>query len=369
MLKGATVLITGGTGSWGQELTDQLLRTHAVGTIRIFSRGEHQQVTMRQRFDNNPKIEFYIGDVRDATRLEEVMKKVDIVFHLAALKHVPVVENNPWESVLTNIYGTQNVINGARKNEVKKMILVSTDKAVDPLNLYGVTKACAERLVINANSELSPTRFVCFRAGNVIGTNGSVIPLFYDQLKTTNTITVTDNRMTRFFVKKSEAVKQLIHYAVGSVGGETFVLDMKALNIKDLAEVMIKQIGKSGAKITYIGLRPGEKLLEHLISRSEVERTYQLGKCYVILPFFPPEELRKKYEKFRKVDFIECESKHWPKISKKEIYELLKSEGWLKDKKEDSTPSNPLEVFEKQGWTNFKASSHGSKKKDSHRRA
>lgn len=351
MFNKKTIFISGGSGSWGQELTQQLLEGYDVAQIRIFSRGEHAQVKMRQRFDNSQKLKFYIGDVRDSTRVHDAMKGADYVFHLAALKHVPVVEHNPWESVLTNIYGTQNVINSARQHGVEKMIFVSTDKAVDPLNLYGVTKACAERLVTNANDDLSPTRFLCFRAGNVIGTNGSVVPLFHEQIQQANVITITDERMTRFFVTKSSVVKELIEASVRGVGGEIMVPRMKALMIKDLAETMIKALGDAQTQAKVIGLRPGEKMLEHLISRNEVSRTYERDQGYVILPFFPSKALQEAYEVGQRVSFEECHSDNVPKVSPQEIHAMLKAEGWLEKSKRPGEGSvNSLEVFKKEGW-------------------
>ena len=207
-LQGQTILITGGTGSWGQELTAQLLREHKPKAIRIYSRGEHKQVEMRRTF-SDPKIKFYIGDVRDKSRLVLATREVDVVFHLAALKHVPVCEENPWEAVQTNIVGTQNVIEASIANNVKKVVYVSSDKAVDPFNLYGATKSCGEQLIIDANNHHT-TRFVCIRAGNVIGTNGSVIPLFRDQALNGTHLTVTDDRMTRFFMRRKDAIGLLI---------------------------------------------------------------------------------------------------------------------------------------------------------------
>jgi len=263
MLRKRKILITGGTGSWGHELTRQLLKDFEPKEIRIYSRGELKQVEMRRSF-NDKRLNFIIGDVRDFIHLDEAMLGVDFVFHLAALKHVPVCESNPWEAVLTNIDGTQNVIRACIKNKVKKMVNVSTDKAVDPLNLYGVTKACAEKLTIAANNLTKDTSFICVRGGNVLGSNGSVVPLFRKQIEILNKITLTDERMTRFTFCLRDAIKLVLEALFESVGGEVFVMKMPALFISDLAKVMIENLGNENTKIEKIGIRPGEKIEEVL---------------------------------------------------------------------------------------------------------
>ena len=181
-LKNSIILITGGTESWGKELVKQLLKKECPKEIRIYSRGEQEQVKMKREFQNKT-LSFYIGNIRDKNRLMLACKNVDYIFHLAALKHVPVCEENPWEAVKTNIIGTQYLIECSLENNVKKVIYISTDKAVDPLNLYGVTKAASEKLIIAANLTKEITDFVCIRGGNVTGTKGSVIPLFKEQIQ------------------------------------------------------------------------------------------------------------------------------------------------------------------------------------------
>src|SRR3990167_4185949 len=216
------ILITGGTGSWGKELVSQLLHMKpGPREIRIYSRGEHKQVEMKREV-RSAKCKFIIGDVRDKNILNGAMKGVDTVFHLAAIKHGDVVEDNPWEAVLTNIYGTQNIIEAAIINKVNLVVDVSTDKAVDPYNLYGVTKACGEKLIINANKLISNTKFICIRGGNVIGTTGSVIPLFKDQILRHNKITITDPDMTRFLMNTKEAIGLIFKEIQNNLGGETF---------------------------------------------------------------------------------------------------------------------------------------------------
>lgn len=334
---GKTVLITGGTGSWGQELTSQLLSKHSPKEIRIYSRGEHKQVDMKRRFQN-PKITYHIGDVRDYRRLNKVMRGTDIAFHLAALKHVPICEENPWEAVQTNVVGTQNLIDAALENNVSKVIDVSTDKAVDPLNLYGLTKAAGERLIIAANLNSPTTRFVCVRGGNVLGTTGSVIPLFKSQIEKLNKVTITDENMTRFFMSVKEAISMLLYAAANSVGGEIYVMKTGSCTISTLADVMIKNLGNSKTKKEIIGVRPGEKTHEVLISRHEAHRTLDKDGYYIILPSLNIKKTvvhyqKLKYKKFKGDEFSSLTSRS---ITPTELTALLKKEGWLEKDGGDS---------------------------------
>lgn len=329
------ILITGGTGSWGHELVSQLLFKYKdLKEIRIYSRGEHKQVEMRQEFKNNPILKFIIGDIRDKNILGLAMKNVDYVFHLAALKHVPVCEENSWEAVLTNIVGTQNVIESAILNKVKKVIDISTDKAVDPFNLYGVTKACGEKLMINANFNYSIsntiTSFICIRGGNVIGTNGSVIPLFKKQLLAFNEITITNPEMTRFLMSTKQAIGLIFTAVENSLGGELFVMKMPATNLKIIAESMIDLFGNKKSKIKLIGQRPGEKVDEVLVSRNEVVSSYEFSDNYfVILPQIKQDNLYKKYRKFKKVNLNEFSSKNTTQLTQLDLINILKKEAWL----------------------------------------
>ena len=328
-LKGQTILITGGTGSWGQELTAQLLRNHKPKEIRIYSRGEHKQVEMRRAF-SEPKIKFYIGDVRDKSRLMLAARNVDVVFHLAALKHVPVCEQNPWEAVQTNIIGTQNVIEAAIANNVKKVVYVSSDKAVDPFNLYGATKSCGEQLIIDANN-YHTTRFVCIRAGNVIGTNGSVIPLFREQAKNGKTLTVTDERMTRFFMRRKDAIGLLLKAVQDAHGGEILVTKMPACKITDVADAFSKRLANGKAKVKLIGMRPGEKLYEVLVSRYEVPHTYDLGNYFVILPPGNPGNVEAIYRKKKLTQSLkeEYNSSNGKILKPAEVEKMLEEDGWI----------------------------------------
>lgn len=331
-----TIFISGGTGSWGHELVRQLLEKYpSVREIRIYSRGEHRQVEMAQEFANNPKLRFIIGDIRDKNILNLAMKGVDIVFHLAALKHVPVCENNAWEAVLTNIYGTQNVVEAAIANHVGLVVDVSTDKAVEPFNLYGITKAAGEKLMVNANFNYiqagsSPTRFICVRGGNVIGTNGSVIPLFKKQLREANRITVTDETMTRYLMSTREAIGLLFTAVEQSSGGELFVMNMPATTIRVIAKVMISLFGNTESRIDVIGARPGEKKHEVLISKNEAPTTKIISDAYfVILPQPQTDLLKKQYKRYQVFGTEEFSSENARQLSLAELTRILKKEAWL----------------------------------------
>jgi FlaA1/EpsC-like NDP-sugar epimerase len=326
-----TVLITGGTGSWGNELTKQLLKKNPK-ELRIYSRGELQQVTMQRLFKND-KLRFIIGDIRDMKRLDEACKGVDYIFHLAALKHVPICEEQPYEAIKTNIEGTKNLIDAAINNNVKKVIDVSTDKAVDPLNLYGMTKAIGERLIIHANRR-HDTKFVCIRGGNVMGTNGSVIPFFIDQINKEKRLTITDMEMTRYFLSLPQAIALLFKACEASYGGETFVMKMPSCKISDLASTLIDEYAPGEEiELAEIGKRPGEKLHEVLVSRYEAENTYIYDDhYYVIFPMIHIEGLNEFYDstmQLQKIQFDEYSS-NTNLMKKESIRDLLKTGGFLK---------------------------------------
>lgn len=317
----AKILVTGGTGSWGQTLIRQLLQNYSVREIVCFSRGEIRQVDTKRKF-NNPKLRFVIGDVRDYGAVEAAMRGVDYVFHLAALKHVPICEDQPQEAIKTNIDGTTNVIRAAVHNRVKKVIDVSSDKAVDAVNLYGMTKAIGEKLIVQANNLSDYTRFVCIRGGNVMGSSGSVIPLFIDQITAGGPLTFTDSRMTRFFLTLEDAIGLLFKASENSIGGETFVMNMPACHITDLAEVLMDRYGKVQAKET--GIRPGEKLDEVLVSKNEAGLTYQYDENYfVILPPGADGALLDKYSHLEKFNHSEFTSRT-KLLDKQEISTMLK---------------------------------------------
>ena len=293
MFKDKIVLITGGSGSWGNELTKQLLKKHPKKII-IYSRGELAQVNMQRKF-NDSRIEYVIGDIRDYDAVDRLFQRnIDYVFHLAALKHVPVCENQPQEAIKTNITGTANLINAAIKYKIKKFIDVSTDKAVSPVNLYGMTKSIGEKLTIQANNLTDCTDFVCIRGGNVLGSNGSVVPFFIDQIKNKNKVTITDRNMTRFFLTLSEAISLLFKAAEYSVGGETYVMKMPSFYIADLAKVLAKYYGNETTIIEEIGIREGEKIHEVLISESEAVRSWIFDNDYYII--LPDIKINRNYE-------------------------------------------------------------------------
>ena len=272
MFNDATILVTGGTGSWGVELIRQLLTLHPQKII-IFSRNENSQVELKRQLIDE-RLLFFIGDIRDKEALMTATANVDYIFHLAALKHVPVCEDNPLEAIKTNVMGTQYIINAAIENNVKKVIYVSTDKAADPVNTYGMTKALGEKLMVHASSQSSNTQFVCIRGGNVLGSSGSVLPLFQKQIAELEEVHITDNQMVRYFISPEDAIKRLLKAAQIAKNGDILVMNMDAFRIIDLAEVLIEQSGKEHVKLIEIGIRPGEKIEEVLIADGEKSSTY-----------------------------------------------------------------------------------------------
>ena len=278
--KNQVVLITGGTGSFGKKFTKILLEEKPPRKIIIFSRDELKQHEMRMHGFNHPSLRYFIGDVRDRERLLRAMHGVDIVVHAAALKQVPVCEYNPMEAIKTNIMGTANVLEAALDAGVKKVMTISTDKAVSPANLYGATKLAAEKLTIQSNAYAagSATRYSCVRYGNVVGSRGSVVPLFLKQ-RASGTVTITDERMTRFWLSLEQGVRFVINCIEQMEGGEVFVPKIPSTKVTDLARAIAP-----AAKLNIIGIRPGEKLHEYLISIDEARHTVELDRMYVIQP-------------------------------------------------------------------------------------
>jgi UDP-N-acetylglucosamine 4,6-dehydratase (inverting) len=277
-----TILVTGGTGSFGQKFTEIVLKEHNPRSIRIYDNRELAEVEMERKF-NDSRLRFFIGDVRDKNRLDRAMNGVDIVVHAAALKHVPVCEYNPIEAVKTNIEGAINVIDAAIDNSVERVMAISTDKAVYPVNLYGATKMVAEKLFVQANSYSGGKKpiFSCSRYGNVVGSSGSVVPLFLEQ-KENREITITDERMTRFWITLEEGVKFVINCIDTMRGGEIFVPKISSMKIIDLAEAVAP-----GAKKKIIGIRPGEKIHEVLLTEEEAIHTKEFEKFFIIEPEYP----------------------------------------------------------------------------------
>jgi len=278
-----SVLVTGGTGSFGKKFADIMLKEYRPKRLVIFSRDELKQHEMRMAGFNEPNMRYFIGDVRDLERLRRAMNGIDIVVHAAALKQVPACEYNPFEAVMTNINGAKNVIDAAIDQGVKKILALSTDKAVNPVNLYGATKLCAEKLFIQGNSYSGEggAKFSCVRYGNVVGSRGSVIPVFLEQRRN-GVITITDPRMTRFWITLEQGVRFVIQSIEQMRGGEVFVPKIPRMNMLDLAAVIAPE-----CKIDYIGIRPGEKIHEVLISEDEARNTVEFDKMYLILPAHP----------------------------------------------------------------------------------
>ncbi len=282
----AKILVTGGTGSFGKKFLEIVLREKSPARVMMFSRDELKQHEMRQNYsdeDGSP-IRYFIGDVRDRDRLYRAFRGVDVVIHAAALKQVPACEYNPFEAVQTNIIGARNIIDAAIDRGVQRVIALSTDKAVNPVNLYGATKLVAEKLFIDGNYYAgSTTKFSCVRYGNVIGSRGSVVPLFKEQRKT-GVIRVTDPRMTRFWITLEQSVRFVISRLEHMRGGEVFVPKIPRMRIADLAKV-----NAPGCRIEITGIRPGEKLHETLIAEDEARTTFEFDDMYVITPSWGPQ--------------------------------------------------------------------------------
>lgn len=274
MTKNKNILIIGATGTWGLALLEQLLKTESA-QIKVLARNEHNLVSLRQQFPDK-RVQPFLGDIRDKKRLLQACEGVDIVFHLAALKHVPVCEELPAEAILTNVIGTQNVIDCAIRCNVKKVLYSSTDKAISPHCTYGCTKLLGEKLILSANAQSKTTKFIVFRSGNLLGSSGSVLPLFQRQIETHGCVYLTDRRMNRFFIPVLQAAKLLIEAAVRGAGGEVFLPRMDALSIHDLAKYLLEKNGLTEAQVHITGIRPGETLSETMVTTEETKSLYQI---------------------------------------------------------------------------------------------
>jgi len=278
-LKNKTILITGGTGSFGRNFIRYLLDNSPAKKIIIFSRDELKQSRMREELRNDERLRFFLGDVRDLQRLQRAFYGVDIVVHAAALKQVPTLEYNPFEAVKTNIIGSQNVVDAAIDQRVEKAVLISTDKAVQPINLYGSTKLCAEKLFISGNSYSGgKTKFSCVRYGNVIGSRGSIIEALLKNKKNQE-VCITDEKMTRFWITLEQSFELVLFTLKDMVGGEIIIPKAPSMKIVDLFEVIIP-----GAKRRIIGIRPGEKLHEVLLTSDEARHSVETDKYFVVIP-------------------------------------------------------------------------------------
>jgi len=282
MLNGKSILVTGGTGSFGKAFVKRALEEFAPRKIIVYSRDEFKQYQMSQMFSSD-RLRFFLGDVRDEKRLYRALCGVDLVIHAAAIKQVPASEYNPFEAVQTNIMGAQNLINASLEAGVQKVVALSTDKACNPVNLYGATKLCSDKLFIAANaySGKMVTRFAVVRYGNVIGSRGSVVPLFM-KLAETGELPITDERMTRFWITLPQAVKFVVDSFNIMTGGELYIPKIPSMRLTDLAQAIAP-----GCRYRTIGIRPGEKLHEMMISRDDSRNLYEYGDRYIKLPDFP----------------------------------------------------------------------------------
>ncbi len=284
MLNEKTILITGGTGSFGKKCTEIILKKYKPRKVIIFSRDELKQFDMAQQFSERefPCMRYFIGDVRDKERLHRAFHGVDIVIHAAALKQVPAAEYNPFEAVKTNILGAENIINVAIDQGVKRVLALSTDKAANPVNLYGATKLCSDKLFIAGNSYVGQddTIFSVVRYGNVVGSRGSVIPFFLKQ-KETGVLSITDPRMTRFWITLEQGVNFVLECLKRLVGGELFVPKLPSMNIMDLAKAVAPE-----CQTEIIGIRPGEKIHEVMITRDDARKTLEFENYYLVQPDF-----------------------------------------------------------------------------------
>ncbi len=278
--KGQSVLVTGGTGSFGRKFVEVMLAEHQPEKVIVFSRDELKQHEMREAGMNDPRLRYFIGDVRDLLRMRRAMEGIDVVVHAAALKQVPAAEYNPIEAIMTNIMGARNVIEAALDNKVKRVLAMSTDKAVNPINLYGATKLAAEKLTVQSNAYAGgkKTRFSCVRYGNVVGSRGSVIPVFQRQREDGH-ITITDERMTRFWLSIDQGVRFTIRCIEQMQGGEVFVPKIPSTRVVDVAKAVAPD-----AEVELVGIRPGEKLHEVLVSEDEARHTVELDDMYVVEP-------------------------------------------------------------------------------------
>lgn len=324
IFQGKNILVTGGSGSIGSEIVKKLLQ-YEPEVVRVLSNDENCLFNLEQELQSHTNLRFLVGDVRDKERLQRAVESIDFVFHAAALKHVPLCEYNPFEAVKTNVLGTQNVVEVAIEEEVEKMITISTDKAVNPINVMGATKLLAERLTISANYYKGEKRtaFSCVRFGNVLDSRGSVVPLFREQIKGGGPVIITDLDMTRFVMSIPRAVDLVLKAAEATCGGEIFIFKMPALRIGDLAEAMIEELAPhygydpKSIKREVSGRRAGEKIYEELLTEDEAVNVSETEDMFIVAPAENRERhtvSTKKYRSNRNAVFL----------TKEEIKEMLK---------------------------------------------
>ncbi len=283
-IDGKIILVSGGCGSIGSVLVEKLLKDHSPKQVRVLDNNETGLFEAMRQYGDNKKVRFLLGDVRDKDRVAWAMKNAEVVFHAAALKHVALNEYSPFESVKTNVLGTQNMLEAALNNQVKTFVNISTDKAANPTSTMGASKLLAERLTVGANyfKGSGQTVFTSVRFGNVLNSSGSVLPIWLDQLKKSQPLTITDKNMIRYFMTIEQAVDLIFKAAIMAQGGEIFILKMPALKIIDLAEVLLEKFGQPKTELKFIGKRPGEKLYEKIVTRTEAQQALELKDMYVL---------------------------------------------------------------------------------------
>ena len=317
------VLVTGGTGSFGKKFIATLLKQHSPKKVIVFSRDELKQFEMKEDFGSHPSLRFFIGDVRDRDRLNRAFHGVDIVVHAAALKQVPAAEYNPIEAIRTNVLGAENIINAAIDHKVDKVIALSTDKAANPINLYGATKLCSDKLFIAANAySAGKTKFGVVRYGNVVGSRGSVVPFFL-KMKKTGTIPITDARMTRFLITLKQGVDFVLKCLPIMIGGELFIPKIPSMKILDLKEALAPE-----CKVKIVGIRPGEKLHEVLLPAEESRNAIEFSDMYIIEPNFEWWEKGRHHQGGRKCaedfEYNSANNAQW--LTRKQFLQMAESD-------------------------------------------
>lgn len=328
VFRGKRILVTGGTGSFGKMFVKKLLEFDP-GEVIVFSRDENKQGFMERELYGSG-IRYVLGDVRDYNSVRSVMRGVNIVVHAAALKWIPQVEYNVWQGIQTNVIGVQNIIEAAKDEGVERVVALSTDKAVEPVNAYGMTKALQERLITTANLySQSKTVFVSTRYGNVLGSRGSVVPLFRSLIDAGEPITVTDPSMTRFVMTLDDSVALVLEALTKGVGGEVFVKKMPAHTVSDIVDIMYAAVPEEKRKVRNIGIRPGEKIHEVLVSETESMRTVDLGAYYVILPQISLPKIEAAYKGLRRVGPMLYASNTTNRITQKDLASMMRREKLL----------------------------------------
>jgi len=325
IVEGKKILVTGGAGSIGSRLVEKLLK-RGPKVVRVLDHDETRLVELKHRIGDREDVRYLVGDVKDRDRLRYAVEGIDIIFHAAALKHVEECEYNPFEAVKTNVIGTQNVIDVAIQEEVEKVIFTSSDKAVNPTNVMGATKLLCERLITAANYYKGARRsvFSSVRFGNVVGSSGSVIPVFLSQIKRGGPVTLTDPNMTRFIMSEEQAIELLIKATELARGGEIFIFKMHAIRISDLAEVMIEKFGRGRVEVKIVGRKPGEKLYEELMTETEAERALETEDMFIVLPEMRELlSVRFEYPKARKAEAKSYRSCDCEPLSRKHIEGML----------------------------------------------